>query len=89
LLSTRPSRNGCSYFEIGRGSPPAVAAIPKHQKKADVAERLQALDHVGLLVNEPLGRAELLFTWSSDDVQFTRGGAAFKFTAPPPSTLIL
>jgi hypothetical protein len=30
-------------------------------KKADVAEHPKAFDHVGLLVNEPLGRAELLF----------------------------
>jgi len=30
-------------------------------KKADVVERLEAFDHVGLLSNEPLGRAELLF----------------------------
>jgi hypothetical protein len=31
------------------------------QKKADVAEHLQVFDHAGLLVNEPLGKAELLF----------------------------
>jgi hypothetical protein len=30
-------------------------------KKADVAEHPEALDHVGLLVNEPPGTAELLF----------------------------
>jgi hypothetical protein len=30
-------------------------------KKADVAEHPKALDHVGLLFNEPLGIAELLF----------------------------
>jgi hypothetical protein len=30
-------------------------------KKADVAEHPKVLDHVGLLVNEPLGRAEVLF----------------------------
>jgi hypothetical protein len=29
--------------------------------KADVAERPKVFDHVGLLVNEPLGKAELLF----------------------------
>jgi hypothetical protein len=30
-------------------------------KKADVAEHLEVFDHVGLLVNEPPGSAELLF----------------------------
>jgi hypothetical protein len=30
-------------------------------QKADVAERPQAFDHVGLLTNEPSGMAELLF----------------------------
>jgi hypothetical protein len=29
-------------------------------KKADVAEHPKVFDHVGLLFNEPLGRAELL-----------------------------
>jgi hypothetical protein len=29
-------------------------------KKADVAEHPEVLDHVGLLVNEPPGTAELL-----------------------------
>jgi hypothetical protein len=31
-------------------------------KKADVVEHPKAFDHVGLLVNEPPGSAELLFT---------------------------
>jgi len=30
-------------------------------KKTDVAEHPEAFDHVGLLVNEPPGTAELLF----------------------------
>jgi hypothetical protein len=30
-------------------------------KKADVAEHPKIFDHVGLLFNEPPGRAELLF----------------------------
>jgi hypothetical protein len=30
-------------------------------KKTDVAEHPKAFDHVGLLVNEPPGKAELLF----------------------------
>jgi hypothetical protein len=33
----------------------------QEQKKADVAEHPKVFDHVGLLFNEPLGRAELLF----------------------------
>jgi hypothetical protein len=32
------------------------------EKKADVAEHPGVFDHVGLLVNEPPGTAELLFT---------------------------
>jgi hypothetical protein len=35
--------------------------LPARTKKADVAEHLQVFGHVGLLVNEPLGKAELLF----------------------------
>jgi hypothetical protein len=30
-------------------------------KKADVAEHPEVFDHVGLLINEPLGMAGLLF----------------------------
>ena len=37
----------------------SVNATP--MKKADVIERPQAFHHVGLLVNEPLGSAEMLF----------------------------
>jgi hypothetical protein len=33
---------------------------PKTTKKADVAEHLQVFGHIGLLVNEPPGMAELL-----------------------------
>jgi hypothetical protein len=36
-------------------------------KKADVAEHPKVLDHVGLLCNEPSGKAGLLFIQSSDD----------------------
>jgi hypothetical protein len=32
------------------------------RKKTDVAKHLKVFDHVGLLVNEPPGTAELLFT---------------------------
>jgi len=39
------------------GSGPASG----ENKKADVAEHPKALDHVGLLVNEPPGTAELPF----------------------------
>ena len=33
----------------------------KREKKADVAEPPEVFDHVGLLVNQPPGSAELLF----------------------------
>jgi hypothetical protein len=33
----------------------------REKKKADVVEYPQAFDHVGLLVNEPLGLAEVPF----------------------------
>jgi hypothetical protein len=36
-------------------------------KKADVAEHPKVFDHVGLLFNEPPGKAELLFIQSSDE----------------------
>jgi hypothetical protein len=36
--------------------------MPPRTKKADVMERPQAFDHVGLLFNEPPGTAELLFS---------------------------
>jgi hypothetical protein len=35
-------------------------------RKADVAEHPKAFGHVGLLFNEPPGKAELLFIQSSD-----------------------
>jgi hypothetical protein len=40
-----------------------VLAIPNQRetKKADVAEHPKVFDHVGLLTNESLGTAELLF----------------------------
>jgi hypothetical protein len=34
--------------------------VPPRTKKADVLEHPKAFYHVGLLVNEPLGSAELL-----------------------------
>ena len=36
-------------------------------KKTDVAEHPKVLGHVGLLFNEPPGKAELLFIQSSDE----------------------
>jgi len=36
-------------------------AFHARTKKADVSEHPQVFDHVGLLVNEPPGTAELLF----------------------------
>jgi hypothetical protein len=35
--------------------------VPSRTKKADVFEHPEAPEHVGLLVNEPPGQAELLF----------------------------
>jgi hypothetical protein len=44
------------------GSSLLVANVSRHQKKkADVTEHPQVFDHVGLLINEPPGTAELLF----------------------------
>ena len=34
---------------------------PNTNKKTDVADHPEVIDHVGLLFNEPLGRAGLLF----------------------------
>jgi hypothetical protein len=34
---------------------------PQQTKKADMVEHPKVFDHVGLLFNEPHGRAELLF----------------------------
>jgi hypothetical protein len=39
----------------------ADVLVPARTKKADVAEYLEVFGHVGLLVNEPPGSAELLF----------------------------
>jgi hypothetical protein len=39
-----------------------VWARAAKNKKADVVEHPQALDHVGLLINEPPGRPGLLFS---------------------------
>ena len=41
--------------------PLANRPVSPKTKKADVMEHPQAFDHIGLLVNEPLGIAELLF----------------------------
>jgi hypothetical protein len=35
--------------------------LSPENKKADVAEHPEVFDHVGLLFNEPPGKAELLF----------------------------
>ena len=46
--------------------PPDSSYIPNvpysKNKKTDVFEHPEVFDHVGLLVNEPLGTSELLFT---------------------------
>jgi hypothetical protein len=36
-------------------------------KKAEVADRPEAFDHIGILVDRPPGTAELPFVKSSDD----------------------
>jgi hypothetical protein len=36
--------------------------VPPEEKKADVVERPKAFHHVGLLFNEPPGKAGLFFT---------------------------
>jgi hypothetical protein len=51
-------------LQIVRGREPGSrppTALQKKTKKADVAEHPEVSDHVGLLINEPLGTAELLF----------------------------
>ena len=56
------------FTPAGSGSsvslPQALVWTNRHatgNKKADVTEHPKVFGHVGLLVNEPLGRAELLF----------------------------
>jgi hypothetical protein len=47
-------------FSLGHGS--SVRTVrAKKTKKADVAEHPEVFNHVGLLTNEPLGIAGLLF----------------------------
>jgi hypothetical protein len=47
---------------FGHGAPPTTKRLlSPGTKKADVAEHPEVFDHVGLLFNEPPGRAELLF----------------------------
>jgi len=50
--------------ELSIGILPAAwdLPVPPKTKKADVGEHLEAFPHVGLLFNEPPGRAELSFT---------------------------
>ena len=48
------------HLHLFIGAPLAGIRLPR-TKKADVAEHPQAFDHVGLLVNKPPGKAELLF----------------------------
>ena len=51
-------KNYMALFKYSRGC--GVWAALKN-KKADVAEHPKAFDHVGLLTNEPPGKAGLLF----------------------------
>jgi hypothetical protein len=48
--------------------PAACDLAAAEGKKNDVVERLKVAHHVGLLFNEPPGRAGLSFTQSSDDL---------------------
>ena len=49
-------------LDLAIDSSSVLAASPhQEQKKTDVAEHLEVFGHVGLLVNEPLGTAGLLF----------------------------
>ena len=50
--------------ELSIGILPAACdlPVPLKTKKTDVVERLKVVHHVGLLYNEPPGRAELSFT---------------------------
>jgi hypothetical protein len=54
--------------------------IPR-TKKADVAEHPLVFDHVGLLVNEPPGTAELLSIKSSDDLRSRAAPTTHDFMA--------
>ena len=56
-------RNYHARIELFHRIPPAgcKGVAPPKTKKAGVVEHPKAFDHVGLLVNEPPGRAELLF----------------------------
>ncbi|MCY2993906.1 MAG: hypothetical protein NTY19_39430, partial [Planctomycetota bacterium] len=64
-LNTLPDKRGFAFLQTGtvpaRGSSPLVTNVScAKNKKTDVAERPKAFDHVGLLVNDPPGTAELL-----------------------------
>jgi hypothetical protein len=50
--------------ELSIGILPAACdlPVPPKAKKADVVDHLEAFHHVGLLFNEPPGRAGLSFT---------------------------
>jgi|GEM_PF-1878874 len=56
------TRGAMVELDLTIDSSSVLAAAPhQEQKKADVAEHLEVFGHVGLLVNEPLGTAGLLF----------------------------
>ncbi len=54
FVTVGPSRSSIAPRRAGN-------AIQERTKKADMAERPKALRHIGLLVTEPPGPAELLF----------------------------
>jgi hypothetical protein len=53
--------NECVLFAHGGLLHQPNVSCCQEQKKADVAEHPKAFDHVGLLFNEPTGRAGLFF----------------------------
>jgi hypothetical protein len=61
FLVERPQRVPDRIVGVHRTSSRLQRPGPPQTEKADVAEHPEAFDHVGLLVNEPPGPAELLF----------------------------
>ena len=58
-------------FRHGQFLLQVVGRWSSENKKADVAEHPEALQHVGLLVNEPTGTASLLFNQSSGELELS------------------
>jgi hypothetical protein len=68
--SLRPGRIGLVHrFVLGGRNDPASR---RATKKADAGKHPKVLNHVGLLFNEPPGKAGLLFTKSSENLDRNR-----------------